>query len=61
MICPKCHGSSIIVYTDKFDWLNVRVRSNCPECQGTGIIHCCEGLQEQPSKDKDDDMDTKTP
>jgi hypothetical protein len=20
----------------------------CPECGGCGIVHCCEGMQEQP-------------
>jgi hypothetical protein len=22
----------------------------CEECGGTGLIHCCEGLQEQPEE-----------
>ena len=24
---------------------------NCPECDGSGFGHCCEGLQCEPEKD----------
>lgn len=40
MICPTCWGlgDNNIIYEFK----------PCPDCGGTGIIHCCEGNQCQP-------------
>jgi hypothetical protein len=40
MLCPRCHGTHVIV-------VNGRPQP-CPECQGMGEIHCCDGLIEQP-------------
>lgn len=40
MLCPRCHGTHLI--------LENRQPIPCPECQGMGEIHCCDGLQEQP-------------
>src|SRR5262245_38238194 len=40
MLCPHCHGRRTI--TDKGP------PAPCPECEGRGEIHCCEGLQSQP-------------
>jgi hypothetical protein len=40
MLCPNCHGRRTI--TDEGP------PAPCPECEGRGEIHCCEGLQAQP-------------
>ena len=26
----------------------IKPRWDCPDCGGTGVSHCCEGLMEQP-------------
>ena len=41
MLCPVCHGRHFVVVAG--------VTRPCPECGGVGEIHCCEGLQAQPS------------
>ena len=49
MVCERCHGRGIWVYRvdriTKFPDLNARL---CPDCGGSGIVHCCEGDREQP-------------
>jgi hypothetical protein len=40
MLCPRCHGTHVILVNGQ--------RLPCPECQGVGQIHCCDGLTEQP-------------
>lgn len=40
MLCPLCYGKRLLI-------VNGQVLP-CPECQGQGEMHCCEGLQEQP-------------
>jgi len=40
MICPECFGRRLASATG--------VVLPCPECGGTGTVHCCEGLQAQP-------------
>ncbi|HJZ59513.1 MAG TPA: hypothetical protein VKE74_31505 [Gemmataceae bacterium] len=40
MLCPRCHGMHVILVNGQ--------RVPCPECQGMGEIHCCDGLTEQP-------------
>jgi hypothetical protein len=45
MICPKCHGTGAItigIYGDP------PCPYPCPDCHG-GVMHCCDGLQEQPA------------
>lgn len=27
----------------------------CPDCNGCGVVHCCDGLREQPEEAKDGD------
>lgn len=39
MLCPVCFGRG---------WWYRRI---CPECNGVGIIHCCEGEVAQPPPD----------
>lgn len=49
MICPTCHGRGFVP-----SHLNARregrytVHFVCEDCGGSGIAHCCEGLQSQP-------------
>ena len=40
MLCPLCHGHRLFYYQGQL--------LPCPECEGQGEIHCCDGLQEQP-------------
>ena len=46
MICPKCNGTGKVKfsYTQRYTAWN-----NCDYegCVG-GVVHCCEGIQEQP-------------
>jgi hypothetical protein len=44
MLCPRCHGTHVIVVNGQ--------RRPCPDCQGMGEIHCCDGLQEQPDPEQ---------
>ena len=39
MLCPTCHGHRLFFYMGQL--------VPCPECEGHGEIHCCDGLQEQ--------------
>ena len=39
MLCPNCHGQHFI--SSQNEWVP------CPECNGAGEIHCCDGLQMQ--------------
>jgi DnaJ-class molecular chaperone len=63
MNCPVCHGKGYLVDRDNdeeptWEWHQVLeldfsengmiVHYTCPGCHGSGIIHCCDGLQEQP-------------
>lgn len=40
MLCPVCHGHRLVI-------INGRPEP-CSECGGLGVLHCCEGLVEQP-------------
>jgi hypothetical protein len=44
MLCPRCHGTHVILVNGS--------RLPCPDCQGVGEIHCCDGLQEQPDAEQ---------
>ena len=46
MLCPRCHGTHVIVEAGQ--------PRPCPECQGMGEIHCCDGLTEQPDASTDE-------
>lgn len=61
MRCTYCHGSGVLkslAFCDcsqPFDGITPTdtqlemIQIPCPECGGTGTLHCCEGLQEQAS------------
>lgn len=42
-ICPKCKAQTC----------NSRccVTAPCPDCNGSGVAHCCDGICEQPERD----------
>ena len=39
MLCPRCHGTHVVLVNGQ--------QEPCPECQGMGEIHCCDGLTAQ--------------
>ena len=45
MIVMECHGTGKEQATNQLP---------CNECGGTGVVHCCDGLCEQPLDDHDD-------
>ena len=56
MLCPICHGRRLFLFQGQL--------VPCPECEGHGEIHCCDGLQEQPDGEKlprDDDLGNDDP
>ena len=40
MVCVHCHGTG----------RQPAAQVPCEECGGSGIVHCCEGLCEQPTR-----------
>ena len=52
MNCPKCHGTGRLsfAYTQRY---KVGYRCDYEGCM-SGIIHCCDGIQEQPEEAKDE-------
>jgi len=49
MRCEKCQGAGKVkgiacLHTGQ----SIEVEMPCRECGGTGVSHCCDGLQEQP-------------
>ncbi len=55
MRCTECHGRGVFgtINSDgEYGPLFPRALP-CPECGGTGHLHCCEGLREQPETEKD--------
>jgi hypothetical protein len=49
MVCPICYGRRIVLSNGQ--------AIPCPECQGQGELHCCDGLQEQPEQVEPDAED----
>lgn len=39
MICEVCYGKCRLTHESK---------SPCPECGGSGVVYCCDGLRETP-------------
>lgn len=54
MICPTCYGTHLITINNQ--------PTPCPECQGVGTLHCCDGLQCHaiPEAPADDEPDVPT-
>ena len=54
MICTTCDGKGRVPKHPKrlreLAPLLFEERVPCPDCGGTGRMHCCEGLREQPEK-----------
>ena len=46
MQCPTCFGHRLFYYHG--------VYLPCPDCEGHGVIHCCDGLQAQPDQARDE-------
>jgi hypothetical protein len=42
--CEYCHGKGTVLTEGQ--------PQPCAECGGSGILHCCEGLQAQPEDGK---------
>ena len=42
MLCPLCYGRGLLIAGGQV--------VPCPECAGQGIVHCCDGLSEQPEE-----------
>jgi hypothetical protein len=62
MICERCQGEGRVLnpalsvsYTRTRVWIDnprgLPLMIPCPECGGSGIAHCCEGLQAQPGEE----------
>lgn len=49
MICERCHGRGerVVRCPDKSGRYEDRWLP-CPQCQGRGVVHCCEGDRECP-------------
>lgn len=47
MICPLCFGRRRLM------WI-FQASTPCSYCNGTGVIHCCEGDQEQPDPNREE-------
>ena len=48
MKCDHCHGFGRIALQTEPPAYRL---DPCPQCHGSGIVACCEGLCEQPSED----------
>lgn len=44
MQCSTCHGRHFLP--------TISGIAPCPECQGAGAAHCCDGLACQPGEDE---------
>ncbi|MBI1831759.1 MAG: hypothetical protein HYR84_09950 [Planctomycetes bacterium] len=53
MLCPLCHGRRLFYVNGQL--------VPCPECEGHGEIHCCDGLQEQPEEAPSEERDDEKP
>lgn len=57
MRCETCkgQGSRLIPIkhplSDAMPGIYVGNAAPCPDCNGSGVAHCCDGLKEQPDGD----------
>jgi DnaJ-class molecular chaperone len=55
MKCERCKGKGMIA-TGLFDGEHFYTDEEpCPECDGSGFSHCCEGICEQPESETPSD------
>lgn len=47
MICPECHGKGM-----HLSYEHSTADCVCSMCGGHGVVHCCEGDQEQPAEER---------
>lgn len=53
MICERCHGRGRMVEMTGFGqgqevpYFTHEIMGVCPDCMGTGVLHCCEGDRAQ--------------
>lgn len=59
MRCERCNGKGRIDYIrlgfDYYDEAGAKMpvpSSPCPDCNGSGIGHCCDGLQAQCEREE---------
>jgi DnaJ-class molecular chaperone len=56
MRCERCQGSDHVVIvraTETGEWMQTElIAQPCPECNGSGVAHCCEGERPQPEREK---------
>jgi DnaJ-class molecular chaperone len=45
VLCVYCHGKGTVQ--------SAAGPQPCAECGGSGLLHCCEGLQAQPESGKE--------
>lgn len=45
MRCEHCRGTGVDPSTTGFI-----LPHSCPDCNGSGIAHCCDGIREQPTQ-----------
>lgn len=61
MVCRRCHGKGQINLYHDIQRVGYATHV-CPDCEGMGIVHCCDGLTECPepeqSKEKENEKDS---
>jgi len=56
MICNKCYGAGLRreqLDPEYYEGWNITVTYVCEECSGYGVVHCCDGMREQPEETTD--------
>ena len=48
MICETCHCDGEIMGAVDYGTRPYRAPVPCPDCNGAGFTHCCEGERAQP-------------
>jgi DnaJ-class molecular chaperone len=53
MMCPKCYGKGVLIVRHfceepgetkgSVSPFTITQRMNCPDCEGIGVLYCCEG------------------
>jgi DnaJ-class molecular chaperone len=56
MICRRCHGKGQINRYHDMERVGYATHI-CPDCDGMGILHCCDGLTECPEQDREQESE----